>query len=140
MATGPISMIVSVPMEMTLVLANDSNVQVSATLDYRVDEPYSVRAVFDTIETSVAWVFSRELLAEGISDPAGQGDVTIWPSHEDPNKVCIALSSPNGHALLEVQRSDVNEFLARSYAVLPRGEESSMIDFDHVIAQLLAQE
>ncbi|MEI8083419.1 MAG: SsgA family sporulation/cell division regulator [Actinomycetes bacterium] len=141
MTTGPVPTIVSTEMDLELVLTGERSVTVSALLDYDVSEPYSVRATFRTSEGNVLWVFARELLAEGLHKPAGNGDVAIWPSRTHGDDVlCISLSSPSGQALMEAKRSDIQGFLQRTYAVAPEGTEGTFLDIDGLIDELLKEE
>ncbi len=138
MTTGPLPTIVSTEMDLKLVLTADRSVSVLALLDYAAHEPYSVRATFRTSEGDVNWVFARELIAEGLRKPAGDGDIAMWPSKTDGHEVlCISLSSPSGQALMEAPREIIEDFLARSYTIVPVGSESALIDMDSLIDRLL---
>lgn len=141
MATRPVPMIVSTQMDLNLVLTAERTVTVCALLDYAVDEPYSVRATFRTSEGDVRWVFARDLLSDGLTKPAGDGDIAVWPSRtRDRDVLCISLSSPSGSALMEANRSDIEDFLARTYQVAPVGAESAFLDIDELIDRLLDED
>ena len=138
MTTGPLPTIVTTEMDLKLVLTAERSVSVLALMDYAAHEPFSVRATFRTSEGDVNWVFARELIAEGLRKPAGDGDIAMWPSKTDGREVlCISLSSPSGQALMEAPRDSIEEFLARSYTVVPAGSESTLIDMDSLIDRLL---
>jgi hypothetical protein len=138
MTTGPLPTIVTTEMDLKLVLTAERSVSVLALLDYAAHEPFSVRATFRTAEGDVNWVFARELIADGLRKPAGDGDIAMWPSKTDGREVlCISLSSPSGQALMEAPREVIEDFLARSYTVVPSGSESSLIDMDSLIDRLL---
>lgn len=138
MSTGPLPTIVTTEMDMNLVLNADRSVTVLALLDYAAHEPFSVRATFRTSEGDVNWVFAREILAEGLRKPAGDGDIAVWPSQSaDDDVLCISLSSPNGQALMEAPRAAVEDFLMRTYTVVPAGSESALLDIDTLIDRLL---
>jgi hypothetical protein len=140
MTTGPLPTIVTTEIAMNLVLTADRSVTVLALLDYSAHEPYSVRATFRTSEGDVRWVFARDLLSDGLIKPAGDGDIAVWPSKNSNGDVfCLSLSSPSGQALMEAPREDIEDFLARAYAVVPAGYESSMIDIDTLIDQILEE-
>jgi hypothetical protein len=47
------------------------------------------------------------------------------------------LSSPDGRARPEVRRKVIVKFLRRSYAMVPRGQETQHQDIDAAIARLL---
>jgi Streptomyces sporulation and cell division protein, SsgA len=114
-------------------------VHVPAELSYDPADPYAVTATFRSDDDAVAWTFSRDLLDEGLLAPAGEGDVSVWPSSDDDGEaICIALSSPFGQALLEAQRHEVEAFIVRSFNSVPRGSETELLNLDEVIDQLLA--
>ncbi len=139
MTTGPLPTIVRTEFDMTLVLTAERCVMVTALLDYSAHEPYSVQCTFRTSEGDVNWVFARELLAEGLRSPSGDGDVAMWPSRSGGRDVlCISLSSPNGRAMVEARSGDIEEFLARTYTIVPAGSEAALIDFDGLIERLLS--
>ncbi len=138
MTTGPLPTIVRTEMRLNLVLTAERSVAVFALLDYAAHEPYSVRATFRTEDGDVTWVFARELLADGLLQPAGDGDIAIWPSKShDQDVLCISLSSPSGQALMEARRIDIEDFMARTYTVVPAGSEAVMLDLDTLIDRLL---
>ncbi len=129
---------VSSRVAMRLVVDGDADVLVPTTLGYDATAPFAVSAVFHTCEGDVVWVFGRDLLADGVGDVVGEGDVTVWPSQNRGRRVvCIALSSPSGDALLEADRRDVSAFLRSAFAVVPRGAEMEAQDLDAELAQLL---
>lgn len=138
MTTGPVPTIVTTEMDLKLVLTAERSVTVAALLDYAAHEPFSVRATFRTSEGDVRWVFARDLLSDGLRKPVGDGDIAVWPSKtHDRDVLCISLSSPSGQALMEAQRKDIEEFLARTYTVVPLGSEGAMLDIDSLIDRLL---
>ena len=68
----------------------------------------------------MSWSFARELLVTGLDEPAGIGDVRVWPwATPRGDFVALALSSPDGNALFEVPRSVLVRFLRRTYVVVP---------------------
>ena len=123
-----------------LVVAGEEALPVDAALSYLASDPYAVTAVFHADETSpVTWTFGRDLLAAGLNEPSGEGDVGVWPStSRGAAVVCMALTSPSGQALLEASRTDVETFLAASYELVPSGTESSHLDLDQDLLRLLA--
>ena len=127
-----------------LVMPGASALPVRATLRYEVTDPYAVQVGFHTGTGEpgdadvVEWTFARQLLTEGVAAPSGEGDVQVWPSSSSGLPVvCLALSSPSGRALFEVPLTELVEFLGRTYAAVPTGEESSYVDLDAELAQLL---
>ncbi|MFI8853783.1 SsgA family sporulation/cell division regulator [Streptomyces sp. 891-h] len=125
--------------EMRLVLAPERSVAVPARLSYRTDDPYAVHMTFHIYsETPVHWTFARELLVEGVSQPCGDGDVRVWPTCvAGRNVVCLALSSPNGDALLEAPSHVVAAWLERTLGLVPEGSELEALSLDEQLSELL---
>ncbi|GAA2881222.1 SsgA family sporulation/cell division regulator [Streptomyces mexicanus] len=123
-----------------LVVPQDSAVPLWMTLRYESADPYALRAVFRiSEENTVEWVFARELLAEGLHQPAGEGDIHVWPTLEPPRKaVRIALASHAGTALIEAPARQVAAFLRRTDAAVPPGTEHEHLDMDGELALIFA--
>ena len=51
----------------------------------------------------------------------------------------IAMSSPYGQAQFEVSAKAIEEFLQRTYQLVATGQESSYLDFDAELTELLSQ-
>ncbi|MGW7549330.1 SsgA family sporulation/cell division regulator [Streptomyces sp. NPDC054770] len=126
---------------MQFVVSHDLSVPMYAALRYEADDPYAVRAAFHPPGDgrTVEWFFSRDMLTQALSERTGLGDVHMWPA-ADPGRdvVFIALSSPSGSALFEFPAQDVDSFLHETRSVVPPGAESSRLDLDAELAQLLA--
>ncbi|MFE9673596.1 SsgA family sporulation/cell division regulator [Streptomyces sp. NPDC006259] len=127
-------------LELRLVLDPERGVPVPARLAYRSDDPFAVHITFHIDSDSpVHWTFARELLVEGVFRPCGHGDVRVWPT-----KVCgrgvvlMALSSPDGDALLEAPAAQVSAWLERTLRVVPPGTEGGRLGVDEALSQLLA--
>jgi len=133
---------VSADLDLVLVLGGDRVVVVPTTFEYSSESPYAVTARFRTSDGDVQWVFGRDLLAEGLTGPAGEGDVTVWPSPgaSGDDVVCLALESPSGGALLEADPLHVRGFLEDTYRLVPAGSESDLLDLDAEIAALLGDD
>ncbi|MDT9681276.1 SsgA family sporulation/cell division regulator [Streptomyces sp. TRM76323] len=129
-------------LEMRLVLSADHSVPVPARLTYRTDDPYAVHVVFHIgSENPVYWTFARELLVEGVFRPCGRGDVRIWPSQADGREVVLmALSSPDGDALLEAPSPQVSAWLERTLRAVAPGTEPERLGIDDGLAALLSAE
>lgn len=139
MDTGPLPTIVSTKLGFQLLLPGCRDVEVPAVMDYSADEPYSIRATFQTGEADVTWVFARDLLSDGVDNPAGCGDISVWPGkHEGRDVLFLSLSSDTGQALLRTEIDEVRRFVRRTHEVVPNGRESDMIDIDVLINRLLA--
>lgn len=133
---------VSVSHELTLELidTNGQATPLAAELCYDSVDPYAIAACFDTGEARVRWVFARDLLACGLYEPNGDGDVHVWPCLDAQGRAVtiIELSSPDGEALMQARSGDVNAFLRRTESLVPSGTEADLVDIDQAIAQLLA--
>lgn len=122
-----------------LVTAGEGSVSLAAIMHYDVADPFAVQATFRTGQgDGVCWVFARELLTTGIHQPTGEGDVRVWPSWNAGTEVSfIALTSPDGEALLQARTRDLVEFLGCSYSLCAQGQELGHLDVDRAIAALL---
>ena len=129
------------PVLLELMDAYGGVLPLEAELWYDPQDPYAVIALFHTADdTMVRWVFSRDLLGQGLYAPVGCGDVHVWPCLDEEGRavVVVELSSPDGEALLQISSAEVSEFLSLTEEVVPCGEESRYLDLDLVVAQLLA--
>ncbi|MGW6392075.1 SsgA family sporulation/cell division regulator [Streptomyces sp. NPDC055103] len=127
-------------LELKLVLSPERAVPVPARLAYRTDDPYAVHITFHVgSDHPVNWTFARELLVEGVFRACGHGDVRIWPTKvEGRSVVLMALSSPDGDALLEAPSAQVSAWLERTLLAVPPGTESERLGMDEGLAEILA--
>lgn len=111
-----------------------------ATLGYEPTDPYAVTLTFYVPGDSVVWTISRELLAAGLQEPAGDGDVHVWPETDALGQptVLIELCSPDGHLLASAATRDIRYFLGRSFTMVPEGTEVEHFDVDSLLSRLLA--
>ena len=129
---------ISTALNLSLVVPGDEPLPVDATLEYDVADPFAVHLVIAAGEGLVRWSFARELLIEGVKAPAGEGDVRIIPvGGQAERRVRIVLSSPDGAATLEAPLAEMVEFLTATYAAVPSGTESDLVDVDALISALL---
>ncbi len=133
------SVTVSAELGLSLIVPEHGAVPLIASVDYCADDPYAIRMAFHVGgDEPVEWIFARELLAQGLTQRAGDGDVRVWPGDaEDSDVLNIALSSPFGEAHFEAPRRATAEFLKSSYGIIPAGSESDFMDLDREIDQLL---
>jgi sporulation and cell division protein SsgA len=124
-------------LDVQLVVPGESTVPLGVVLRYSAGDPYAVNAEFRTgAEESVDWVFARDLLSTGVHRATGEGDVRVWPSPSATGReVFIALTSPDGQALLKAPAAELMSFLARTYALVPAGSER--VDIDATLEALL---
>ncbi|MGW5102936.1 SsgA family sporulation/cell division regulator [Streptomyces sp. NPDC004100] len=127
--------------EMRLVAAPGLDIPVPTRLSYSPYDPYAVHFTFAAGTASAAtWVFARELLALGVREPCGEGDVRIRPGRSpDGDIVSIALSAPGQEALFEGPLEDVRSWLARICEEVPPGRESKFLDLEDELCDLLEE-
>lgn len=127
-------------LELKLVLSPERSIPVPARLTYRTDDPYAVHITFHIgSDHPVEWTFARELLVEGVFRPCGHGDVRVWPTKVGGRSlVLMALSSPDGDALLEAPAAQVSAWLERTLRAVPPGSEAGQLGIDAGLAELLA--
>jgi hypothetical protein len=127
-------------LELDLVLSPETSIPVQARLVYRTDDPYAVHMTFHIgSESPVNWTFARELIVEGVFRPCGHGDVRIWPTKVGGRDLlCVALSSPNGDALLEVSASAVSAWVERTLRIVPPGTEMRQLGVEEGLTALLS--
>ncbi|MDN3029671.1 SsgA family sporulation/cell division regulator [Streptomyces sp. S.PB5] len=102
---------------------------------YHPRDPFAITLIFDAEgEWPVRWVFARELLTEGLTAKAGQGDVTVWPEHgpEEGYMVWVEVGSASHKALFEIPALPVAQWLASTYALVPRGQEMEGVDWEEL--------
>lgn len=127
-------------LELKLVLSPEHSIALPARLTYRSDDPYAVHVTFHIGSAHpVSWTFARELLVEGVFRPSGHGDVRVWPTKVAGRSVVLmALSSPDGDALLEAPAAQVSAWLERTLRAVPPGSEAERLGIDDGLAELLA--
>ncbi len=153
-----ISATVSTELGLWLVAAEQATVPLVASLHYSGSDPYAIRMAFHVGPEAVEWIFARELFADGMTTPEGDGDVQVWPSVAEsrdadndagndsggtargPLSVLnIKLCSPFGEAHFEAPIEAIANFLDRTYRIVPMGRESAVIDIDGELSSLLWQ-
>jgi len=110
--------------------------QIDADMVFDPADPYAMSIVFHT-GAPVTWTFGRDLLIEGIYEPAGVGDVQVWPCLVESGAavVMIELVAPDGAVMLQVASRVVADFITRVLRVVPIGAEG--VDVDAALAALL---
>lgn len=132
---------VTAELELRLVVADGPTLPVLADVRYEADDPWAVRVAFHTGGTDVVeWMFARQLLTDGLAGPVGEGDVRVWPSvSESEEVVSLAMTSPSGSALFEIDRTALAQLLERTYLLVPVGAEGDCVDLDAELAVLRGQ-
>ena len=136
---------VSTELELHLVVPGGPSLPVIAGLRYAADDPWAVRVAFHTggsEDDVVEWMFARQLLTDGVRGPVGEGDVRVWPgvrAHGGRDRIVnLAMASPSGSALFEIDRDGLVEFLQQTYLAVPTGSEDTVVDLDAELALLLS--
>ena len=134
---------VSAELGLRLVVPQQTIVPLVASLYYSKEDPYAIRIAFHVgLDEPVEWIFARELLSTGIESREGLGDVVVWPSSGSAdgmpgNVLNIELSSPFGQAHFEAPIKEISDFLKRTYAIVPAGEETDFVDVETELAELI---
>ena len=117
---------------------NDPGDLLHTRLVYRTTAPYAVTAFFNTDTADEReWTFARELLAEGVDHSTGIGDVIVWPDEtphhaERPGRLYLRLRSPDGTALLSMDRSHVEAFLRATQRTADSHAAAEQLDSLHL--------
>ena len=138
--TTPLTLTQSVTLE--LIDATGDSTPIEAELQYDPRDPYAMTTVFMTGHSQVRWTFGRDLLAEGLFQPAGDGDVHVWPCLDSGGHavVIIELCSPDGEALVQAKSGDLTSFVERMTKAVPPGAESEHLNVDATITAIFAAE
>ena len=116
--------------------ARGRSIDLPALLAYDPADPWAIEFTFGQKSGPVRWLIGRDLLLVGLTDPAGEGDVMIWPSIDEYGRaaVVLELSSPNGRLVTQLPSRELGSFLARTLVVVPQGTEE--IDLDLLVESL----
>jgi hypothetical protein len=106
---------------------SDDPLAVSLTITAEPDHPSLPRG---------EWVILRDFLRYGLEHATGDGEVRMRPDDQQ-DRIWFELARPGRAASVSVGRDIVREFLDRTYALLPTGEESSAETIDALLARLL---
>jgi hypothetical protein len=85
------------------------------------------------------WVILRDFLRYGLEVPTGDGEVRMRPDHQ-LDRIWFELARPGRAACVSVARDIVGDFLDRTDAIVPAGEESDPATLDALLARLLAED
>ncbi|MEP6816780.1 MAG: SsgA family sporulation/cell division regulator [Marmoricola sp.] len=130
--------IVSELVELDFVDDEGRRASLDAELVYDQRDPFAMSMVFKTLPP-VTWTFSRELLTSGMYEPAGEGDVHIWPclSGNGQAVVIFEFSSPDGEVLVQAGLRECTRFAHRMEDSVPLGHELQYLNLDATISLLL---
>ncbi len=110
-----------------------------ASFGYSPGDPYAVWLTFHIPAGDVRWAVARSLLQRGLTEPAGEGDIRLWPGIDDDlcAVVCMDFHSPEGRLITSARTSDLQRFLGRTWEAVPPGRENERIDLDQLVDSLL---
>ncbi|MCY0943090.1 SsgA family sporulation/cell division regulator [Streptomyces antarcticus] len=121
--------------------ADGDEVPLLGRFSYDSADPYAVRAQFFAGQTVLPyWYFDRQMLAEGLQRPVGEGDVTFRPQRTaggEEIRVGLRDSAGGQGVVLLVNARAVRCFLEETYAVTAPGSET--FDADGFLEDLLAR-
>ena len=133
---------ISTEQDVRLVGPDDVIVPLTTYLHYRRQDPYAIMMSLDTgLEEPVVWALERDLLTAALHSPEGIGDVRAWPSAMPGGEklLNIELGPPSGYARFEASAAEFGAFLARTYELVPAGQESACLNIDAELTELLNQ-
>lgn len=107
--------------------------RVAVTFSYTADDPWAISMDILTDTVLVPWTFARDLLADGLNGPVGEGDVRVRPAEL---ALRIGLSSPSGASTLEFDRAKVERLVEQTELLVPLGAESDHVDWDYALSTL----
>ncbi|WP_394428950.1 spore wall synthesis regulator SsgD [Streptomyces sp. SGAir0957] len=135
------STLIEQAVEARIVAAAPRMASIPATLGYDARDPFAVRMSFPAAATlegvDVCWTFARELLATGVREPAGLGDVRVRPYGYD--RTVLEFHAMEGTAIVHIRTGELERFLSATKTLVPVGEESQHVDVDSDLAELLRQ-
>lgn len=99
-------------------------------------DPWAIALTFQSGSHDVVWLLSRDLIYEGLTTSAGEGDVRVYPSGVWGRTV-LRLSSPDGRAEISLDEEDLREFLTATFDAVPAGEELLWVPLDQELTDLL---
>lgn len=133
------STVIEQTVEARLVAAAPRMPSIPATFHYDRRDPFAVRMTFPAPATlegvEVCWTFARDLLAAGLHEPEGDGDVHVRPYGYD--RTVLEFHAPEGTAVVHVRSEQIRHFLHATSELVPVGLEHLQLDLDHDLAELM---
>lgn len=126
---------------MSFLVSEELSFRIPVELDFDSADPYAVRFTFDLPgDAPVTWVFSRELLLDGLSGAIGEGDVRIEPtSCEHLADVHISLQVGAERALFRASAPPLVAFLDRTDRLVPLGSEEVCGTLEAQLERILSE-
>lgn len=136
----PISSAISAELVLQVLDAWGRTVDLPAEFGYDPADPWAVFITFGGASARrsdpICWAVGRDLLLTGTTDPAGEGDVQLFPSVDENGRAAVVMEmcSPDGRLVTQLCTSELNAFLARTLALVPLGTET--MDLDRLVEAL----
>jgi hypothetical protein len=129
----PISRALSQELVLQCLDAFGRSLDLPASFGYDPSDPWAVWITFRGPRDEVRWAVGRDLLLQGMTDPAGEGDIQLWPSIDENGRAAVVmeLCSPDGRLVAQLLTNELYRFLTRTLAVVPLGTES--VDLDRLV-------
>jgi hypothetical protein len=107
-----------------------------ATFSYDPRDPFAVVVTFHVPAGDVPWTIDRSLLAQGMAERCGEGDIRLRPALDEDGRAVVHMDfhSPEGRLRADVRTGELLAFLRRTWQAVEPGEES--IDLDSLVAAL----
>ena len=118
-----------------------SLVQSDALFSYDPSDPFAATLTLKAFPRDVRWTFARDLLIDGLFEPAGEGDVVVFPflDPETASAVTVLeLRSPSGGFMAQLPQQELQAFVRAMLDSVPLGAESDLIDLDRLVDLLVA--
>lgn len=102
-----------------------------ANLSFDLARPDIITVLFAT-RTPVMRILGRDLLADGLMKPTGEGALRIEPS-PTTNEVAIVVHAPASRVVVRMPWDPVAGFVRATYGKVPRGTEYANVDWDQLL-------
>lgn len=111
----------------------------AASAVFYPDDPFAVEFAvpFREGQEPESVLFARELLIDGLAEPAGEGLVRVTPHPDIDGWVLLHLPIERQRVEFWVERAPVDEFVDATLALVPSSREIAEMDLDGMIASLL---
>jgi hypothetical protein len=111
------------------------------TFRWHPDDPLAVSLTITAVPDHPSlprgeWVILRDFLRYGLEEATGDGAVRMRPD-DQLDRMWFELARPGRAASVSVARDVVRDFLDRTDAIVPTGEERSAEAIDTLLARLL---
>ena len=118
-----------------------SLVQSDALFSYDPSDPFAATLTLKASPRDVRWTFARDVLIDGLFEPAGEGDVVVFP-FLDPETgsavTVLELRSSDGTFMAQVAQQALQAFVRAMLDSVPLGAESDLVDLDRLVELLVA--